>query len=49
MGSHSMPTTIPHAKSVRIGKQGKGTRVVVDLDQSPTSSKQTGGELVLSF
>lgn len=47
--SATVSASFPHAKSVRVGKQGKNTRVVVDLDQAPTAHKQVGAALVLTF
>ena len=47
--SHQLAASLPHVKGVRIGKQPGGTRVVVDLSESPRSSRQDGATLVLSF
>jgi len=47
--SHQLAAKLPHAKGVRLGKQGKGTRIVVDLDEAPRSSSQDGAALVLVF
>ncbi len=47
--SRQLAGSIPHATGVRLGKQGKGTRIVVDLDRAPSRSSQDGSALVLSF
>ena len=47
--SHVVAASPPYATSVRLGKQGAGTRIVVDLDSAPKRSAQDGATLVLSF
>ncbi|MFT3707522.1 MAG: PilZ domain-containing protein [Archangium sp.] len=47
--SHTLSSTVPHTQAIRIGKLPAGTRVVIDLDEAPRSSKQDGDALVLSF
>jgi hypothetical protein len=47
--SVTLSTGIPHATAIRLGKQGAGTRLVVDLDALPKSSKQVTSGLVLSY
>ena len=38
--SHTQDVSIPHATRVRLGKLPAGTRVVIDLDRAPKSSKR---------
>jgi hypothetical protein len=47
--SHTLPSTVPHTQAIRVGKLPSGTRVVIDLDTEPRSSKQDGDALVLAF
>ncbi len=47
--SHALEREAPHVTGVRVGKQGRGTRVVVDLDGAPRSSAVEGGALVLTY
>jgi hypothetical protein len=47
--SHVVPASPPYATAVRLGKQGAGTRIVVDLDSAPKRVSQDGAALVLAF
>jgi hypothetical protein len=47
--SLKVPASTPFASGVRLGKQGTGTRIVVDLERAPKRSKLEDGALVLSF
>lgn len=47
--SHQLAAGFPHAKGVRVGKLPGGTRIVVDLDAPPRSTKQSGATLELQF
>ena len=47
--SHVVPASPPYATAVRLGKQGAGTRIVVDLDSAPKRVTQDGAALVLTF
>ncbi|MDP1829688.1 MAG: PilZ domain-containing protein [Archangium sp.] len=47
--SHVVPASPPYATAVRLGKQGAGTRIVVDLDSAPKRVSQDGAALVLTF
>ena len=47
--SHTMPSSPPYATAVRLGKQAGGTRIVIDLDNAPKRTSQSGSALVLSF
>ena len=47
--SHQVAAAPPYSSAVRLGKPGSGTRIVIDLDSAPKSSRQDGDALVLSF
>ena len=47
--SHQVAAAPPYSSSVRLGKPGSGTRIVIDLDSAPKRSRQDGDALVLSF
>lgn len=47
--SHVVTTKAPFVKDVRVGRLGKGTRVVVDLSKTPMKVAEEAGALVLTF
>lgn len=47
--SHQVDAETPHVSGVRIGKLGRGTRVVVDLQDVPVSHLADDGSLTLDF
>jgi hypothetical protein len=47
--SHQVDAETPHVSGVRIGKLGRGTRVVVDLQDVPVSHVAEDGSLTLDF
>ncbi len=47
--SHVVGSAGPFIKQVRVGKQGDGTRVVVDLERLPRTTTRDGSALLLAF